>query len=94
MNKKSHLSGHVMVLQIFGTPKSCAFGRTFKSCLIDSTPQVELKIKEGYVKNHVKCRGSCLPKVKREEMQEFLIKILQESKLRCGLVVRLKANKF
>ena len=60
-----------MVLQIFGAPKSYAFGETSKRCSINSTPQVELKKKESHVRSHVRCRGSCLTKVKREERQEF-----------------------
>ena len=64
MNRRSHVSGHVIVLQIFGTPKSCAFRKTPKRCSIDLTPQVELKKKEGHVRSHMRCRDFCLTKVK------------------------------
>ena len=79
VNRRSHVSGYVIVLQIFGAPKSCAFGGTLKSCSIDSTPRVELKKKKGYIRNHVSCKGSYLTNVKREERQRFLIRTLQES---------------
>ena len=79
MNRKSHMSGHVIVLRIFNAPKSCAFGGTLKKCLSNSTPQVELKKKEGHVKSHVRYRGSCLTKVKGEKRQRFLIRTLQNS---------------
>ena len=70
MNRKGHVLGHVMILQIFGALKSCAFGGTLKRSPIDSTSQVELK-KKGHVKSHVRCRDSCLPIVKGEERQRF-----------------------
>ena len=69
MNRRSHMLGHVMTLQIFSASKSCAFGKTLKRCSIDSTTRVELK--KGHVKSHVRCRSSCLTKVKREERQKF-----------------------
>ena len=65
-----------MTLRIFGALKSYAFGGTSKRCSIDSTPQVELKKKKDHVKSHVRCRGSCLPKVKREERQKVSIQTL------------------
>ena len=43
MNRKSHVSGHVIVLRIFGASKSCVFGATSTRCSIDSTPQVEFE---------------------------------------------------
>ena len=76
MNKKSHVPDQVMTQQIFNPPKSCAFRRTSKKCSIDSITQVELKKKkkEGYVRSHVRCRVSCLPKVKGEGKQKVLIR--------------------
>ena len=67
INKKSHVLGHVMLLRIFDASKSCAFGGTLKRCSIDSAPQVDLKKKEDHVRSHVRCRGSCLTKVKGEK---------------------------
>ena len=42
VNGRSHVIDHVMIIRIFGTPKSCAFGKTLKKCSIDSIMQVEL----------------------------------------------------
>ena len=42
VNEKSHVIGHIMTLQIFNTPKSCAFREITKKCLIDSNPWVGL----------------------------------------------------
>ena len=81
MNRKSHVMDHEMTLQIFGALKSSAFGGTSKKCSINSTPQVELKKKEGHVKSHVRCRGSCLPKFKGEKRQKVSIKTFQESNI-------------
>ena len=74
MNRRSHVMSHVMILQIFGTPKSYAFGGTSKKCSINSISQVELKKKEGHVKSHVRCRCFCLFKAKGEERQRVSIK--------------------
>ena len=71
MNRRSHVSDHVMVLRIFGAPKSCVFEKTSKKYSIDSTPRVELKKKEGHVRSHVRYKGSCLPKIKGEKRQGF-----------------------
>ena len=71
VNRKSHMLDHMMVLRIFDAPKRCAFEGTLKKCSINSTPQVKLKKKESHVKSHVRCKGSCLTKVKREKRQEF-----------------------
>ena len=67
MNRRSHVLGHVMTLQIFGAPKICAFGGILKRCSIDSTPQVALKKKKGYVRSHVRYISSCLTMIKRKE---------------------------
>ena len=71
VNKKSYVLGHMMILRIFGAPKSCVFGKNLKGCSINSTLRVELKKKEDHIRSHVRCRGSCLPKVKEEERQGF-----------------------
>ena len=71
VNKKSHMLGYVMILLIFGAPKSYAFKKTSKRCSIDSTLQVELKKKKSHVRSHVRSWGSCSTKVKREERQRF-----------------------
>ena len=63
------MPGHVMTLRIFGALKSCDFREISKKCLINSTPQVELK--KCYMRSHMSCRSSCLTKVKREESQRF-----------------------
>ena len=42
MNKRSYMICHIITLQWFGTTKSCAFGKTIKRCLIDSTAWVWL----------------------------------------------------
>ena len=42
MNRKSHVMGHMITLQILGTLKSFAFGEITKKYLIDSTLWVGL----------------------------------------------------
>ena len=69
MNKKSHVPRYVMTLRMFGAPKSYAFKRISKRCSINSTSRVELK--KDHVKRHVRCKGSCLTKVKTEKRQRF-----------------------
>ena len=79
VNRKSHVLGHVMIVRLFGAPKICVFRGTLKSCSINSTLRVEFKKKKGHVRSHVRCRGSGLTKVKKEERQEFLIRTFWES---------------
>ena len=42
INGRSHVMGHMIILQIFGALKSCAFGEIIKRYSIDSTSWVGL----------------------------------------------------
>ena len=38
VNGRSHMMRHVIILRLFGTPKSYIFRETLKGCAIDSIP--------------------------------------------------------
>ena len=86
--------GHVMTLQIFGAPKSCALGGTLKRCLIDSTLQVELKKKKGSREKSREVQDFLFAQSQRRRKARSFNQNFLRVKHRCGLVIRLKANKF
>ena len=108
VNRRSHVIRYVLTLQIFGTSRSCAFGKTVKMSSINSTPQIELSYIKGTWRSYrVKSCAEvmCRDHVDYPEQSAFIngwscnsVEVTcgvhcSRVKRGCQLVVRLKANK-
>ena len=103
VNTKSHVICHVLTLQIFGTPKKLCFWQNCEEVFnwLNFANSVELH--KSYIRvsrDEVICRSevtfrgytSCLKWSAFTNIRSLTVRTLQESKCRCQLVVRLKAN--